>query len=168
MEGAVATWGSGRLKDDSWTYAILQALKREYGLELDKPIKDLDKDQIKLLLYGTDGKRIKVDYVKDNVKATYNYAYEGEINALKRRYNETNSDMIKGEIEQYMSDSHCPKCKGARLKKEALAVTVGGKNIYEFTTMSIKDELDFINSVKFSEKDKIISEQITIFIRCWS
>ena len=160
MEGAVATWGSGRLKDDSWTYAILQALKREYGLELDKPIKDLDKDQIKLLLYGTDGKRIKVDYVKDNVKATYNYAYEGEINALKRRYNETNSDMIKGEIEQYMSDSHCPKCKGARLKKEALAVTVGGKNIYEFTTMSIKDELDFINSVKFSEKDKIISEQI--------
>ena len=160
MEGAVATWGSGRLKDDSWTYAILQALKREYGLELDKPIKDLDKDQIKLLLYGTDGKRIKVDYVKDNVKATYNYAYEGEINALKRRYNETNSDMIKGEIEQYMSDSHCLKCKGARLKKEALAVTVGGKNIHEFTTMSIKDELDFINSVKFSEKDKIISEQI--------
>ena len=160
MEGAVATWGSGRLKDDSWTYAILQALKREYGLDLDKPIKDLDKDQIKLLLYGTDGKRIKVDYVKDNVKATYNYAYEGEINALKRRYNETNSDMIKGEIEQYMSDSHCPKCKGARLKKEALAVTVGDKNIYEFTTMSIKDELDYINSVKFSEKDKIISEQI--------
>ena len=160
MEGAVATWGSGRLKDDSWTYAILQALKREYGLELDKPIKDLDKDQINLLLYGTDGKRVKVDYVKDGVKATYNYAYEGEINSLKRRYNETNSDLIKGEIEQYMSDAHCPKCKGARLKKDALAVTVGGKNIYEFTTMSIKDELDFINNIDFSETDKIISEQI--------
>ena len=160
MEGAVATWGAGRLKDDSWTYAILQALNREYGLELDKPIKDLDKDQIDLLLYGTNGKRVKVDYVKDGVKATYNYSYEGEINSLKRRYNETNSDIIKGEIEQYMSDAHCPKCKGARLKKDALAVTVGGKNIYEFTTMSIKDELDFINGVKFSEKDTIISEQI--------
>lgn len=160
MEGAVATWGAGRLKDDSWTYAILQALNREYGLELDKPIKDLDKDQIDLLLYGTNGKRVKVDYVKDGVKAKYNYSYEGEINSLKRRYNETNSDIIKGEIEQYMSDAHCPKCKGARLKKDALAVTVGGKNIYEFTTMSIKDELDFINGVKFSEKDTIISEQI--------
>ena len=165
MEGAVATWGAGRLKDDSWTYAILQALQREYGLDLDKPIKDLDKKMVDLLLYGTGGKRIKVDYVKDNVKATYNYAYEGEINSLKRRYNETNSDVIKGEIEQYMSDSHCPKCKGARLKKEALAVTVGGKNIYEFTTLSIKDELDFINGVEFSEKDKIISEQIIREIR---
>ncbi|WP_293977932.1 excinuclease ABC subunit UvrA [uncultured Clostridium sp.] len=160
MEGAVATWGAGRLKDDSWTYAILQALHREYGLELDKPIKDLDKEQVELLLYGTNGRRIKVDYVKDGVKASYNYSYEGEINALKRRYNETNSDVIKGEIEQYMSDAHCPKCKGARLKKEALAVTVGDKNIYEFTNLSIKEELDFINSVEFSEKDKIISEQI--------
>ena len=160
MEGAVATWGAGRLKDDSWTYAILQALNREYGLDLDKPIKDLDKKQVELLLYGTKGERIKVDYVKDGVKATYNYSYEGEINSLKRRYNETNSDVIKGEIEQYMSDAHCPRCKGARLKKEALAVTIGGKNIYDFTTMSIKDELDFINNVNFSEKDKIISDQI--------
>ncbi len=160
MEGAVATWGAGRLKEDSWTYAILQALNREYGLDLNKPINELDRKQVELLLYGTDGKRIKVDYIKDGVKATYNYAYDGEINSLKRRYNETNSDDIKNEIEQYMSDSHCPKCKGARLKKEALAVTVGGKNIYEFTTMSIKDELDFINGIEFSEKDKIISEQI--------
>lgn len=160
MEGAVASWGSGRLKEDSWTYAILQALNREYGLELNTPIKDLSKEHLNLLLYGTDGERIKVDYTKDGVRATYNYAYEGEINALKRRYRESNSDLIKGEIEQYMSDAHCPKCKGARLKKEALAVTVGDKNIYEFTVMSIKDELDFINSLEFSEKDKIISEQI--------
>ena len=153
MEGAVASWGSGRLKEDSWTYAILQALNREYGLDLNVPIKNL-------LLYGTNGKRIKVDYVKDGVKSTYNYAYEGEINGLQRRYRETNSDLIKGEIEQYMSDNKCPKCKGARLKSEALAVTVGGKNIYEFTTMSIKEELEFIEGIEFSEKNKIISEQI--------
>ncbi len=160
MEGAVASWGAGRLKEDSWTYAILQALNREYGLDLNTPIKDLTKEQKDLLLYGTNGKKIKVDYVKDGVKSTYNYAYEGEINGLQRRYRETNSDLIKGEIEQYMSDNKCPKCKGARLSSGALAVTVGGKNIYEFTTMSIKEELEFIEGIEFSEKNKIISEQI--------
>lgn len=98
--------------------------------------------------------------MKDGVKAIYSYAFEGEINALSRRYRESNSDLIKGEIEQYMSNDSCPKCKGARLKKEVLAVTVGGKNIYEFTSMSIKEELEFINGVEFSEKNKLISEQI--------
>ncbi|EHJ02293.1 UvrABC system protein A [Clostridium sp. DL-VIII] len=160
MEGAVASWGSGRLKDDSWTYAILQALSKEYGLDLNKPIKDLDKQHVDLLLYGTEGKRLEVKYIKDGVKSTYYYAFEGEINALSRRYRESNSDLIKGDIEQYMSNDFCPKCKGARLKKEVLAVTVGGKNIYEFTSMSIKDELNFINGIEFSEKNRIISEQI--------
>ncbi|WP_270563939.1 excinuclease ABC subunit UvrA [Clostridium beijerinckii] len=160
MEGAIASWGSGRLKEDSWTYAILQALTKEYGLDLSKPIKDLDKEHVDLLLYGTGGKKLKIEYVKDGVKAIYSYAFEGEINALSRRYRESNSDLIKGEIEQYMSNDSCPKCKGARLKKEVLAVTVGGKNIYEFTSMSIKEELEFINGVKFSEKNKLISEQI--------
>ncbi|WP_024614305.1 excinuclease ABC subunit UvrA [Clostridium sp. Ade.TY] len=160
MEGAIACWGEGRLKEDSWTFAFLKALSKEYKFDLNTPIKDLSNEAVKVLLYGTDGKRLKVDYVKEGVKATYNSAWEGEINALQRRYRETNSDLIKGEIEQYMSNKHCPKCKGARLSKEALAVTVGGKNIYEFTEMSIKDELDFIKSIEFSEKNKIISEQI--------
>ena len=82
------------------------------------------------------------------------------INSLVRRYKETNSDVIKGEIEQYMSNKHCPKCKGARLNKEVLAVTVGDKNISEFTQMPIKEELDFINSLNFTEKERIISDQI--------
>ena len=160
MEGAIASWGEGRLKDDSWTFAFLKALSKEYDFDLNTPIKDLPKKIVNILLYGTEGKRLKVDYVKEGVKATYNSAWEGEINSLQRRYRETNSDIIKGDIEQYMSDNHCPKCKGARLNKEALAVTVGDKNIYEFTTLSIKEELDFIKGVNFSEKDKIISEQI--------
>jgi excinuclease ABC subunit A len=160
MEGAVASWGSGRLKEDSWTYAILQALTKEYGLNLNAPIKDLDKKHVDLLLYGTDGKKLKVEYVKDGVKALYSYAFEGEINALGRRYRESNSDIIKGDIEQYMSNDLCPKCKGARLKKEVLAVTVGGKNIYEFTSMSIKEELNFVNGIEFSEKNRVISDQI--------
>jgi excinuclease ABC subunit A len=160
MEGAVASWGNGRLKEDSWTYAILKALNKEYGLDLNMPLKDLDRKHIDLLLYGTEGKKLKVEYVKDGVKALYNYAFEGEINALNRRYRESNSDIIKTEIEQYMSNDLCPKCNGARLKKEVLAVTVGGKNIYEFTSMSIKEELEFINGIEFSEKNKIISDQI--------
>lgn len=160
MEGAIACWGEGRLKDDSWTFAFLKALSKEYDFDLNTPIKDLPKKIVNILLYGTEGKRLKVDYVKEGVKATYNSAWEGEINSLQRRYRETNSDIIKGDIEQYMSDNHCPKCKGARLNKEALAVTVGDKNIYEFTTLSIKEELDFIKGVNFSEKDRIISEQI--------
>ena len=160
MEGAIATWGEGRLKDDSWTYAILKALSEEYDLDLNRPIKELSKEHVDLLLYGTNGHKLIVTYTKDGVKGKYSYAYDGEINSLVRRYKETNSDVIKGEIEQYMSNKHCPKCKGARLNKEVLAVTVGDKNIYEFTQMPIKEELDFINSLNFTEKERIISDQI--------
>lgn len=160
MEGAIAPWGEGRTKEDSWTFAILTSLSKKYKFDLKTPIKDLDRKIIDIILYGTDGERVKVDYVKDGIKATYNVAWEGEINSLQRRYMETNSDIIKGEIEQYMSDDYCPKCKGARLKKEALAVTVGDKNIFQFTEMSIKEELDFINNIKLSEKEAIISDQI--------
>ena len=160
MEGAIATWGEGRLKEDSWTFAILKALSAEYDLDLNKPIKEFSKEELDLLLYGTQGKTLNVKYKKDGSLNTYRYAYDGEINTLDRRYRETNSDVIKAEIEQYMSDSYCPKCKGARLKKEALAVAVGGINIYDFTKMSIKDELEFVNSLEFSEKDRMISDQI--------
>ena len=160
MEGAIATWGEGRLKSDSWTYAILQALVKEYDFSLDTPVKDLPKKALEAVLYGTKGKKLNVTYIKDGVESVYNYAYDGEINSLKRRYNETNSDMIKGEIEQYMSDNHCPKCKGARLRPEVLSVKIAGLNIYEFTKLSIKDELEFINNITLSEKEKIISDQI--------
>ncbi|MEG1286823.1 excinuclease ABC subunit UvrA [Clostridium sp.] len=160
MEGAIATWGEGRLKEDSWTLAILKAMSKEFKLNLKKPIKDLKPEEVDLLLYGTKGHKLTVTYTKEGMKAKYSYAYEGEINSLMRRYRETNSDVIKGDIEQYMSNNHCPKCKGARLKKEALAVRVGEKNIYEFTTMPIREELQFLNSIEFSEKDKIISDQI--------
>ena len=160
MEGAIATWGEGRLKDDSWTFAILKSLEKEYGLDLNKPIKEFSKEHLDLLLYGTNGDKLIVTYTKDGVKANYSYVYDGEINSLVRRYKETNSDVIKGDIEQYMSNKYCPKCKGARLNKEVLAVTIGDKNIYEFTQMSIRDELDFINSLEFTEKEKLISNQI--------
>lgn len=157
--GAISTWGDSRMKEESWTYCVLKALMEKYKFDLDTPYKDLPIKVREVLMYG-EPEKLKVTYTKENVTAVYNHSFEGEINNLRRRYMETGSDAMKAEIEKYMSDNPCPKCKGARLKPEALAVTVGGKNIFEFTSMAIREELEFINSVEFSEKDKIISSQI--------
>ena len=134
---------------------MLTALMDKYNFSLDTKYRDLSKEVQHVLMYGLNGDKIAVTYIKDGVESVYNHSFEGEINSLKRRYMETNSDLIKTEVERYMSDNPCPKCKGARLKSEALAVTIGGKNITEFTKMSIGEELDFINSLEFSEKDTI-------------
>lgn len=160
LEGAVLPWGEGSLKEDSWTFSILKALSKEYKFSLDTPIEKLKPEIVDMLLYGLKGEKVKVKYSKENRTMEFNHAYEGVINNLKRRYFETNSDYIKSEIENYMSNSPCPACKGARLKPEVLAVTVGGKNIYEFCSMSVRDELEFIEGLKLSEKDTIISSQI--------
>ena len=157
--GAISTWGDSRMKEESWTYCVLKALMEKYNFDLDTPYNELPKKVQEVLMYG-EPEKLKVTYTKENVTAVYNHSFEGEINNLRRRYMETNSDTMKAEIEKYMSDNPCPKCKCARLKPEALAVTVGGKNIFEFTSMAIREELDFINSIDFSEKDKIISSQI--------
>lgn len=160
LEGAIASWGDGRLKEDSWTYGILTAMAKEYDFDLDTPIEELPENIVDLLLYGTRGKKLKVLYTKNYAKGEYHYAYEGEVNNLKRRYLESSSDYIKGEIEQFMSSNPCPTCNGARLKPEVLSVTLSGKNIYEFTTMSIVEALAFIKNYKPSERDLIIGEQI--------
>ena len=160
LEGAIASWGVGRLKEDSWTYGNLQALSKKYGFDLSAPVGELPENILDILLYGTRGEKLKVYYTKNYAKGEYYHAYEGEINNLKRRYMESGSDYIKGEIEQYMSSNPCPTCNGARLKPEVLSVTVGGKNIFEFTSMSIVEELDFVKNLKLTEKQSIIGEQI--------
>lgn len=160
MEGAIMPWGNGSLKEDSWTYSILKSLSKEYDFSLDTPIQDLDNEIVNILLYGTNGHKVKVRYERESGTGEFMHAFEGVINNLKRRYRESNSDYIKSEIEGYMSNSPCPKCKGARLKPEVLAVTVGDKSIYELCKLSIKDELEFIGNLKLSEKDTIISNQI--------
>ncbi|KEI74508.1 excinuclease ABC subunit UvrA [Clostridium botulinum] len=165
VEGAIIPLGSGSLKEDSWTFSILKALSKEYKFDLNTPIEKLDPKIVKIILYGLDGKRIKVNYKKENRIMELNHAYEGVINNLRRRYIETNSDYIKRDIERYMSDNPCPKCKGARLHDEALSVTVADKNIFEFGNMSIKKELDFIESLELSKKEEIISNQIVKEIR---
>ncbi|NEU04498.1 excinuclease ABC subunit UvrA [Clostridium senegalense] len=165
LEGAIVTFGDSSLKEDSWTFSILKALSKEYKFSLDTPIEKLPREVLDIILYGTNGKRVKVEYTKEFRTGIYNHDYEGVINNLKRRYFESNSDYIKREIEQYMSDNPCPKCKGARLSKEALSVTVGEKNIFEFCIMAINDELKFLDELKLSEKNKVIAEQILKEIR---
>lgn len=165
LEGAVAPWGEGRLKEDSWTYSILRALSKKYSFKLDTPVEKLDPKIVDILLYGLKGEKIKVHYNKEFSSGEFNHQYEGIIPSMRRRYIETNSDYIKQEIEGFMSNNPCPKCKGARLKPETLAVTVGGKNIYEFCRMSITEELRFIESLVLSEKEMIISNQILKEIR---
>jgi excinuclease ABC subunit A len=159
-EGAIIPWSGTSGKDDSWTYSVLKALAAEYNFSLDTPIEDLDPEIVKILLYGTNGKKVKVRYERETGVGEFNHTFEGVINNLKRRYFESNSDYIKNEVESYMSNSPCPKCKGARLKPEVLGVTVGDKNIYELCLLSIRDELEYIESLHLSEKDTIISNQI--------
>ncbi|HCY06714.1 MAG TPA: excinuclease ABC subunit UvrA [Erysipelotrichaceae bacterium] len=158
--GAFAHWSSGRLKEDSWSYSVMTALSKKYNFSLDTPINELSDEVVDILLYGTQGEKVLVHYDKEFSSGQFYHNYEGEVNILKRRYMETNSDLIKSEIEQFMSDNPCPKCKGDRLKPEVLAVTVGNKNIADFCKLSISDELKFIKSLELSEKDKIISGQI--------
>jgi excinuclease ABC subunit A len=159
-EGAIIPWSGTSGKDDSWTYSVLKALSKEYDFSLDTPIEDLAPEIIKMLLYGTNGQKVRVRYERESGVGEFNHNFEGVVNNLKRRYFESNSDYIKTEIENYMSDAACPKCKGARLKPETLAVTVGDKNIHQLCLLSVKDELEYIENLALSEKDTIISDQI--------
>lgn len=160
MQGAVLPWGSGSLKEGSWTFSILRALSDKYKFDLDTPVGKLGDKVLNILLYGMKGDKIKVKYEKEGRLMEFSHSFEGIINNLKRRYLETNSDYIKSEIENYMSNNPCPDCKGARLKPEALAVTVGEKNIHELCSMSIKDELKFFQELTLSQRDSIISDQV--------
>ncbi|SHJ94580.1 excinuclease ABC subunit A [Hathewaya proteolytica DSM 3090] len=163
MEGAIACYGDASLKDEhSWRMCTLRALSEKYGFSLNTAVKDLPHDIVDILLYGMpekDGK-LKVTYVKDDRRGVYNHRYEGAINNLRRRYNETSSEFIKREIEKFMKEVNCPKCKGARLKDDVLAITVGEKNIYEFCMMSIEDELKFIDNIELTEKEQLIGHQV--------
>ena len=159
MEGAIVAYGDGSLKDDSWRMSVLKALSQELNFSLEEAVENLPQEVIDVLMYGYD-KRIEVEYTKEFQTATYNHKYEGIINNLRRRYYETSSDYIKRSIEQFMNDNPCPKCKGARLNDEALSVTVGRKNINEFCKMSIVEELEFIETLKLTEKESIIAAQI--------
>jgi excinuclease ABC subunit A len=160
LDGGILSFGEGSLKADSWTYSILRTISEKFSFDLNTPIENIPRNIMEIILYGYKKEKLRIVYEKEDKQGVYMHQYEGVINNLRRRYLETNSDYIKRQIEQFMSDSPCPKCKGARLNDNALAVTVGGINIHEFSVKAIVDELKFIEQLKLSEKDTIIANQI--------
>ena len=149
----------------SYTYAILSALSKEYGFSLDTPYEELSEAVRKMLINGTDGKSVKVYYKGQRGEGVYDVAFEGLIRNVERRYRETGSDTIKQEYETFMRITPCKTCGGQRLKKEALAVTVSGKNIYEITSMSVKDLYEFLQHMELTPQQKLIGAQVLKEIR---
>jgi len=165
-QGAISVMGWQSCADkSSFTNAILQALCKEYGFDLDTPFEEYP-DKIKnILLYGTNGKEVEVHYTGQRGKGVYPIAFEGLIRNVERKYKETFSESSKQEYETFMRITPCKECKGMRLKKEALAVTVCDKNIYEVTAMSILQLFDFLQNMQLTKQQQLIGSQVLKEIR---
>lgn len=161
-EGAIKVSGWNTSKTDKNTMASMyfDALSKHYDFSLDVPVKDLPKDIMDIILYGTGKEKIEVHYSREYGNGVYTIAFEGIIRNLERRYRETTSEYMKQEYEQYMSTVTCPECNGDRLRKESLAVTVGGISIAELSRKPISDARKFINGLVLSDSEKIIAERI--------
>lgn len=160
-EGAIQVMGWQSSKDPgSFTNAVLQALSKEYQFSLDTPVEDLPEDVFHMLIYGTGGKEVKVYYKGQRGEGVYPVAFEGLIKNMERKYRETGSDIIKQEYETFMRITPCKECDGMRLKRESLAVTVCDRNIYEITSMSIRDLYAFLKEMKLSAQQQLIGKQV--------
>ena len=160
-EGAINVMGWQSCTDKkSFTYAILDALSKEYGFSLDTPFEDYPKEVHDVLIHGTNGKEVKVYYKGQRGEGVYDVAFEGLIRNVERRYRETSSETMKAEYEEFMNITPCSACKGQRLKPGALAVTVGDKNISELTGMSIEKLQTFLKELKLSNQQLLIGGQI--------
>ena len=160
-QGAIAVLGWQSCTDkSSFTRAILDALCKEYHFDLDTPFEDYPKEIHDLLIYGTDGKEVKVYYKGQRGEGIYPVAFEGVIKNVERRYRETGSQTMKAEYETFMNITPCSACKGQRLKPGALAVTVGNKNISEVTTLSIERLQKFLDELQLTETQQLIGNQI--------
>ncbi|WP_454970459.1 excinuclease ABC subunit UvrA [Dorea sp.] len=160
-EGAITVMGWQSCTDKkSFTYAILDALSKEYGFSLDTPFEDYPKEVHDVLIHGTNGKEVKVYYKGQRGEGVYDVAFEGLIRNVERRYRETSSETMKAEYEEFMNITPCHACKGQRLKPGALAVTVGDKNISELTGMSIEKLQIFLKELKLSNQQLLIGGQI--------
>lgn len=160
--GAIQGWSAAGMVIDSMSKMYLEGLCNHYGIDIDTKLKDLPKEFMNILLYGSNGEIIKFKHNGRTMKREFEAEFEGVINTLQRRFAETKSPGMKAFYEGFMSSSHCNVCDGARLKKESLSVTVGDLNIYELCNKNIVAIKSYINKVyeKFSNKNKIISEQI--------
>lgn len=160
-QGAIAVIGWGSIGNpDSYAYALFDALMKKYHFDLDIPFKELPEDIQNMILYGTDGEKVQFTFSGEYGTRNYDYAFEGVIANTKRRYEESSSESMRDEYESYMTSIPCKTCKGARLKPEALAVTIGDKNINQVTSMSIGDLRTFFLEVELTDRQKAIGVQI--------
>lgn len=159
-QGAIKASGWNVADGSSIARMYFDALANEYNFSLDMPVEMLSKEAVNAILHGTKGKKIKMKRVTSYGSGTYTNDFEGVVNNLKRRYDETTSEWSRQEIESVMVSARCPDCKGARLSPMSLGVTVGGKNIAEFCKMPISEEIEFINNLELTEKEQMIGRLI--------
>lgn len=161
MEGAfhVSGWRAPD-KEESVANAYYRALAKKYNFSLDVPVKKLPQNIIDIILFGTNGEEIEIEYRRNGRSTVYRTPFEGLVNNLQRRYDETTSEWAKADIESLMREIPCDACKGKRLRRESLAVTVGGKNIDEVCNLSVTKAVKFFAGLKFGKKDSVIAEQI--------
>ncbi|MDQ4001203.1 MAG: excinuclease ABC subunit UvrA [Actinomycetota bacterium] len=162
-EGAVVPWANSQTE---YHGSVLQGLAEKYGIDLDAPWRDLPEEHKKRILFGTEGERIYVSYRnRYGRRRQYMSQFDGVVGNLERRYAETDSEYRREKIEEFMSHVPCPKCKGARLRPEALAVTVGEKNVHDFTELSVTDAQRFFDAVEFTPREWLIAERVVKEIR---
>src|SRR6266508_1277266 len=162
-EGALVPWSVG---NSTYYESVIQAIADRYEIDIDKPWRDLTEEQQNLFLYGTDGDKVYIQYRnRMGRRRSYMLAFEGIVASLERRYRETDSSTQRERIEEYMTFQPCPQCGGARLKPEVLAVTVGERNIHEFTRMSVTRAIEFLDSLELTETEQLIGARIIKEIR---
>ena len=165
LDGAITAAGWNNIKGDGISRMYFDALAKQYKFKLTTPVKDLPPEVLDVILYGTRGEKLKLTYERENGKGTLMQAFEGVCNNLERRYRETQSDSSRRELEECMSDRPCPDCGGRRLRKEALAVTVGGIDIDAFCRKSVTDALAFLDQLTLTEQQMRIADRILKEIR---
>ncbi|MCL2401571.1 MAG: excinuclease ABC subunit UvrA [Oscillospiraceae bacterium] len=165
LEGGISASGWGNIKNDGIAKMYFEALAKKYNFKLSTPIQNLPDEVMQVILYGTGGEKLSLKYDKERGHGTLTQPFEGIVNNIERRYKDTQSTSMRWELEQYMAEHPCPACEGLRLRKEALAVTVGDISIADYAGLSIVRALEFIDTLKLSEKDEMIAQRILKEIR---
>ncbi len=165
MDGGIVASGWNNIRGDTISRMYFEALSKRYHFKLTEPLRDLPKEAMDAILYGTKGEPLQLRYERNEGYGVIKREFEGIINNLERRYKETQSPAMRADIEECMSEVDCPACHGRRLKKTALAVTVGGMSIADFSDLSVVKALEFIDGLTLSEKDSLIAERILKEIR---
>ncbi len=165
LDGAIQASGWNNIRGDGISRMYFDALSKKYKFSLTEPWNSLSDEAKNIILYGTKGETLELHYDQPRGKGVLKQAFEGICNNIERRYKETQSDASRKELEELMSECPCPDCQGRRLRKESLAVTVGEKNIYEFTTLSVEDALTWMDGLTLTEQQMLIADRILKEIR---